>query len=500
MPVASEPARGRHVEVLVVGAGASGIGAAVTLRGMGVTDFVVLEKEASLGGTWRDNTYPGCACDVPSALYSFSFAPNPEWTRAFAAQPEIRAYLEDVARRYGVVDHVRCGVALTCARWDDTDHVWVVETTQGRWTAGVLVAGAGPWNEPLVPDVPGLESFPGRVFHSSRWDHGYDLSGRRVGVVGTGASAVQFVPAIQPRVRELHVFQRTAQWVLPKPDHRVPRAERWVLRHLPLARRALRRFEYVAMEALGVGFRHPWILRAVQRVGLAHLRRSVKDRRLRAALTPDYTLGCKRLLMSNTYYPSLTRSNVEVHPTAVREVRGSTVVGADGTERELDAIIFGTGFHILDMPLASLVHDARDRCLADVWDGSPQAYLGTTVSGFPNLFLLLGPNLGTGHSSAFMILEAQLAYLADALRQMRRHGWSRVDVRPGVQDAYNAQVQEALPGTVYNSGGCSSYYLDANGRNSFIWPWSTGRMRTRIRDFDPGDYEISRRVPARVPA
>jgi cation diffusion facilitator CzcD-associated flavoprotein CzcO len=492
----------RRVEVLVVGAGASGIGAAVTLRGLGVTDFVVLEKAATVGGTWRDNTYPGCACDVPSALYSFSFAPNPGWTRAFAGQPEIRAYLEDVARRYGVLDHVRCGVEMTHARWDPAREHWQVESTAGRWTARTLVAGAGPWNEPLLPDIPGLASFPGSVFHSSRWNHDYDLSGRRVAVVGTGASAVQFVPAIAPRVQRLHLFQRTAQWVLPKPDHPVPRAERWVLRHVPGAQRALRAFEYAAMEALGVGFRNPWILRLVQRIGLAHLRRTVKDPRLREALTPDYTLGCKRLLMSNDYYPALTRPNVQVHPTAVREVRGSKVLGADGTERDVDAIVFGTGFHILDMPLASLVHDGEGRSLAERWHGSPQAYLGTTVSGFPNLFLLLGPNLGTGHSSAFMILEAQLAYLADALRQMRVHDWSSIDVRREVQEAYNAEVQQALPGTVYNSGGCSSYYLDANGRNSFIWPWSTGRMRQRIRAFDPSEYDVreSPVSPARIPA
>jgi cation diffusion facilitator CzcD-associated flavoprotein CzcO len=228
----------------------------------------------------------------------------------------------------------------------------------------------------------------------------------------------------------------------------------------------------------------------------------VKDPWLRASLTPDYTLGCKRLLMSNDYYPALTRANVQVHPTAVREVRGSTVIGHDGTERDVDAVVFGTGFHILDMPLATLVHDGSGRTLADRWKGSPQAYLGTTVSGFPNLFLLLGPNLGTGHSSAFMILESQLAYLADALRQMRANGWSSIDVRPSVQAAYNAEVQDALPRTVYNSGGCSSYYLDANGRNSFIWPWSTGRMRRRIRAFDAEEYDVREhpRTGERVPA
>jgi cyclohexanone monooxygenase len=296
----------------------------------------------------------------------------------------------------------------------------------------------------------------------------------------------------------MHLYQRTAQWVLPKPDHPVPHLERWVLRHVPGALNALRALEYAAMEALGVGFRRPWILKLVQRLGLAHLRRAVKDPALREALTPDYTLGCKRLLMSNNYYPALTQPNVEVHATAVREIRESTVIGADGAAHEVDAIIFGTGFHILDMPLSSLVHDHRGRSLADHWQGSPQAYLGTTVSGFPNLFLLLGPNLGTGHSSAFMILEAQLAYVADALRFMRDQDWTSIDVRSEAQDAYNAEVQAALTGTVYNTGGCSSYYLDTNGRNSFIWPWSTGNMRKRIRRFDPADYDVRKRLPRQL--
>lgn len=493
MSLPPEPAGSTEVEVLVVGAGASGIGAAVMLKQLGVSDFVVVEKADSIGGTWRDNTYPGCACDVPSTLYSFSFAPNPNWTRAFAGQREIRSYLESVASRYGVLDHVHCGAEVTRAQWNAEVERWEVETTAGRWSPRVLIAGAGPWSEPLIPDIPGPGSFPGRVFHSSRWDHDHDLTGQRVAVVGTGASAVQFVPAIQPLVGSMHLYQRTAQWVLPKPDHLVPHLERWVLRHVPGAQRALRALEYAAMEALGVGFRRPWILKLVQRLGLAHLRRAVKDPALREALTPDYTLGCKRLLMSNSYYPALTQPNVDVHAAAVREIRGSTVIGTDGDTCEVDAIIFGTGFHILDMPLSSLVRDHRGRSLADHWQGSPQAYLGTTVSGFPNLFLLLGPNLGTGHSSAFMILESQLAYVADALQHMRDQNWTSIDVRSEAQDAYNNEVQQSLTGTVYNSGGCSSYYLDANGRNSFIWPWSTGRMRKRIRRFDPADYVVRKR-------
>ncbi|HVJ94586.1 MAG TPA: NAD(P)/FAD-dependent oxidoreductase [Labilithrix sp.] len=481
----------RHFEIIIMGGGPSGIGAAIQLRQRGIFDFALFEKANALGGTWRDNTYPGCACDVPSALYSYSFAPNPEWTRAFAGQEEIRAYLETVARRHGVPEHVRFGVEVLRARFRAQTKLWELETNRGVFTARVLIAGTGPWHEPLVPELPGLSDFPGKVFHSSRWDHTYDLTNQRVVVVGTGASAVQFVPKIQPRVSALHLFQRTAQWVLPKPDHYVPHVERWLLRTAPAAQRALRAAEYAAMEAFGLGFRRPWILQQIQRIGLLHLRARVKDRALRERLTPDYTLGCKRLLMSNSYYPALTKSNVSVYATAVREIRGSTVIGADGSTAEADAIIFGTGFHILDMPLADKVFDSEGRSLAAHWRGSPQAYLGTTVSGFPNLFLLLGPNLGTGHSSAFTVLEAQLAYTMTAICTMRARGLATMDVRPEVQAAYNAEVQRELPRTVYNSGGCSSYYLDVNGRNSFSWPWSTNALSARVGTFDLDAYDVT---------
>jgi cation diffusion facilitator CzcD-associated flavoprotein CzcO len=479
------------VDVIVIGAGISGIGAAIKLREAGITDFAVLDKGSDLGGTWRDNTYPGCACDVPSALYSYSFAPNPEWTRAFAPQSEIQAYVRATAERFGVMPHVQLGVEVRRAAWNGR---WELTTNNGRYTARALIAAAGPWHEPRIPDLPGLAGFDGPAFHSSRWRHDADLRGKRVAVLGTGASAVQFVPAITPDVDRLHVFQRTAQWVLPKPDHHVPRAERWLMRTVPGAQKAQRYAEYAGMEALGLGFRHPWLLRQVQRIGRAHLRATVRDPELRAKLTPNYTLGCKRMLLSNSYYPALTRPNVDVHATGVSRVDGRTVVGADGTHAEVDAIILGTGFHILDMPVADHVFDAENRSLAAHWAGSPQAYLGTTVSGFPNLFLLLGPNLGTGHSSAFMILEAQLAYAVDGIRQLRDAGWPSADVRPDVQAAFNARVQAALPSTVYNAGGCASYYLDANGQNSFAWPWSTGRLRRRVRDFDPSEYVIGERI------
>jgi cation diffusion facilitator CzcD-associated flavoprotein CzcO len=481
----------RDFEVIIVGGGPSGIGAAIQLGEAGITDLVLLEKGATLGGTWRDNTYPGCACDVPSALYSYSFAPNPEWTRAFASQPEILAYLERVAEARGVGRRARLGVEVRRARWDRARHRWFVETSEGTYSARFLVSATGPWHEPKVAQIPGLTEFPGEVFHSSRWNHGYAFRGKRVAVVGSGASAVQFVPKIQRDVARLHLFQRTAQWVLPKPDHAVPPFERWVMRALPFAQRALRAAEYVAMEAFGVGFRYPWLLERLQRSGLRHLERTVTDPVLRARLTPSYTLGCKRVLLSNSYYRALAQPNVDVYATALARIDGRRAVGADGSSAEVDAIVFGTGFQILAMPIADRIFDGDGVSLAATWKGSPTTYLGTVVSGFPNLFLLLGPGLGTGYSSAFTILEAQLRYVTSALRKIRAQPIAAVDVRADVQAAYNAAVQQALQRTVYNSGGCSSYYLDANGRNSFSWPWSTFALERRVRTFDLRDYEVA---------
>lgn len=487
MPDSPRPAPDH--EVVVVGAGPSGIGAAIRLREAGVSDLVILEQADDFGGTWRANTYPGCACDVPSALYSFSFAPNPAWTRAFAGQPEILTYLRDVAERHGLEQVTRFGTEMKRARWEGDR--WRVGTNRGELTARFLVAGAGPWNEPMMPDIPGLEEFEGPVFHSSQWDHSVDLTGLRVAVVGSGASAVQFVPEIVPHVSRLHLFQRTAQWVLPKPDYPIPAMVRRGMRRLPVAQRLLRSIEYAGMETLGTGFRHPRLMRLLEWAGRAHLRATVPDRGVRARLTPTYTLGCKRLLFSNSYYPALARPHVEVHATAVAGLRGNQVRGVDGSTAEVDAVILGTGFKILDMPVADRIVDAAGRSLAEHWRGSPRAFRGTMAAGFPNAFLLLGPNLGTGHTSAFTILEAQLELLVSAIGQARAQDWTALDVRPEVQDRFNAEVQAALPGTVYNAGGCSSYYLDENGQNSFSWPWSTGRMLREVPRFDVSEFTIT---------
>ena len=478
--------------VIVIGAGISGIGAAITLRKAGIEDLVVLEKGDQVGGTWRDNTYPGCACDVPSALYSFSFAPNPNWTRAFAGQAEIQDYLLRTVAQFDVEPSIRFGVEVLGARWDAVTATWQLKTSKGDYSARSLIAAAGPWHEPNLPQFPGLETFAGPVFHSSRWDHSVDLTGKRVVVVGSGASAVQFVPEIAPDVERLHLFQRTPHWVLPKPDHYVPRAERLVLRTVPGAKQALRRGEYAGIESLGFAFRHPRLQPMLKALGRANIRRAISDPRLRATVTPDWEVGCKRPLVSNDYYPALARPNVDVHATGVSEVRGNVVVGTDGTEVYADVIIFGTGFKILDMPVADRVRNGAGTSLAEQWDGSPQAYLGTTVAGFPNLYLVLGPSLGTV-TSAFVIVEAQLGYIAQALTHQRAAGAATVEVRSGVQEVFNSRVQNALAGTVY-SASCHSYYYDGNGRNSFSWPWSTDRLSAMLSRFDPDDYAFARGI------
>ncbi|MEV8530144.1 NAD(P)/FAD-dependent oxidoreductase [Streptomyces sp. NPDC052000] len=484
---------GRDVQVLVVGAGFSGIGAAIRLRQEGVRDLLVLEKAPHIGGTWRDNTYPGCACDVPSSLYSYSFAPNPDWSRTFAGQREIHGYLRVTADRYGVGDVLRCGVQVLQAWWDGAR--WQLETTDGAYSAKALVLATGPWHEPRRLDVPGLGEFPGPVFHTAEWDHSVDLTGRRVAVVGSGASAVQIIPAIQAQAAAVHLFQRTAQWLLPRPDLPVPPALHWCLAHLPGVQRTIRACQYGLQEGFGYAFRHPRLVGPVQAAARAHLRLAVRDRALRQALTPDYRLGCKRLLTSSTFYPALTQPHVHLHPTAVSAVRGRSVIGADGTGTEADVLITATGFRIGELPLARSVHGVNAGTLHETWDeDGPQAYLGTSISGFPNLFLLLGPNLLAGSTSAISVLEAQLTYLCAALKHLRLGGYTSMDVRPAAQAAYNTSVQEALRTTVYNVGGCSSYYFTPSGRNTFCWPWSTGRLVRRLSRFDASAYTC--RAPA----
>jgi cyclohexanone monooxygenase len=360
--------------------------------------------------------------------------------------------------------------------------------------AGKIISCVGYLHEPILPDLAGLAEFDGPVFHSSRWDHDCDLRGKRVAVIGTGASAIQFVPEIQPLASELVLFQRTPQWILPKPDHALSGLERGLFSLRPVLA-AWRKMLYGGFEAFGIGFRQTAVLKVIERLARWHLKRTVADPQLRAALTPDYTLGCKRILMSNNYYPAVNQPNVEVLPTGVREIRGNTVVGTDGSERDVDVIILGTGFHVSDVPVAKHVRDADGKSLDDHWRGSPEAYRGTTIKGFPNFFLILGPNLAIGHNSAFIVIEAQLDYVMAALRAMRERALSSIEVKASVQARYNARVQKDLQATVWNTGGCSSYYIDANGKNSIGFPWSTFEMRRLLSSFELSDYAVQSQQP-----
>jgi cation diffusion facilitator CzcD-associated flavoprotein CzcO len=484
-----------HHRIVIVGSGFSGLGMAIRLLEDGERDFVVLERAGELGGTWRDNTYPGCRCDVPSHLYSFSFAPNPGWSSTFSPQQEILDYLRDVARRYGVLPQVRYHTELESAEWDEESSRWWLETSQGPMTADVVVLGQGPLSEPRLPDVPGIDSFEGKAFHSAQWDHDHDLDGERVAVVGTGASAIQFVPAIQPRVGSLHIFQRTPPWVVPHPNRPMTAVERAVYRRLPVAQLAMRAGIYFARESFVLQFRHRRVRRLATKMALRQLEKQVPDPELRDKLTPRYELGCKRILPTDEWYPALMQPNVEVVTEGIREIRPRSIVAADGSEREVDTIVFGTGFHVTDIPIAAQVRGREGRPLADEWDGSPMAYKGAAVAGYPNLFFLVGPNTGLGHNSIVFMIESQVNYVADALRTMRRRGARTVEVRPEAQAAYNAELDERTRGTVWVSGGCASYYIDRNGRNSTLWPTFTWPFRRRTREFDEGAYALGAPAP-----
>ncbi|MFI1397451.1 flavin-containing monooxygenase [Streptomyces sp. NPDC020681] len=496
-----EQVRHGHVRVAVIGSGFGGLGAAVRLRREGITDFVVLERADSVGGTWRDNSYPGCACDVPSHLYSFSFAPNPDWPRTFSGQEHIRAYLEHVTDTFRLRPHIRLDTEVELMTWDNDELRWEIETSRGTYTADVVVSATGPLSDPKVPEIPGLAEFPGKVFHSARWDHDHDLRGKRVAMIGTGASAIQIVPAIQPQVGQLTLFQRTPPWVMQRMDRRITGAERWLHRQLPFTGAARRGLLWGIRELQVQAFtKRPNELGLIESLAKANIARSIKDTELRAKLTPSYRIGCKRILLSSEYYPALAQPNVDLVASGLAEVRGSTLVAADGTETEADVIVFGTGFHVTDLPIAERVIGADGSTLAQAWKDGMQSLRGATAAGFPNWMTIIGPNTGLGNSSMILMIESQLNYMADYLRQLNvLGGRAALAARPSAVAAWNRRVQERMKRTVWNTGGCTSWYLDASGRNTTIWPGTTREFRVATREVDLAEYEVVR-APANDPA
>jgi cation diffusion facilitator CzcD-associated flavoprotein CzcO len=476
--------------VAIIGAGFAGLGMAIRLKQEGIDDFVVLERAGEVGGTWRENHYPGCCCDVPSHVYSYSFELNPKWERGFAPQDEILGYLKHCAEKYGVRPHIRFDREVTEAAWDDEAKRWKIETGAGEtFTADVLVNAGGALSEPKDPDIPGLDSFAGTTFHSARWDHDHDLEGERVAVIGTGASAIQFVPAIQPRVKKLHLFQRTPPWVIPRWDHKITKVEHTLLR-IPGTPALVRAVLYWMLETRVWGFRHPRIMRVADRVARWHLKRQVSDDSLRRKLLPDYTMGCKRILISDNYYPSLDTPNVEVVTDGVAEVKAHSIVTKDGAEREVDTIIFGTGFAVTKPPIAQKIRGKDGRSLAEHWATSMQAYKGTTVAGFPNFVMMTGPNTGLGHNSMVFMIESQLNYVMDALRLLDQRGAKTFEVKPAEVARYNDRLAEEMEGTVWTAGHCQSWYLDDTGRNTTLWPSFSWSFRRSTREFDADVYEV----------
>lgn len=483
----------RHHRVAIIGSGFGGLGLAISLTQRGITDFVVFERGGDVGGTWRDNTYPGAACDVPSQLYSYSFAPNPEWTQSFSAQPEIQRYILDLTERYGIRARTLLDCPVTAAVWNAAGY-WDITTADGHHTADVLVSAAGPLSTPKLPDIKGISSFKGRLFHSAQWDHDYDLTGKRVAVIGTGASAIQIVPSIAGQVAHLDLYQRSAPWVLPRVGHRYTALERLLYRRSPAARRLARTGVYWLRESMVLWqVKYPPLADLIGMFARIRLRWKVRDPELRRKVTPTHRLGCKRMLISNDYYPALLRDNVDVITDGIAEVREHSILGEDGVERDLDAIVLATGFKIADSPTFDLITGADGTTLAETFQtGGLTAYKGTAVSGFPNLFAILGPNSALSYTSAVFTIECQIAYILDAIDTIAREGLAGVNVRPETQTAYNRDLREKFEDTVWTDG-CTSWFVDEEGRHAALWPDFSFRFRKALERFDIDAYEVTRK-------
>ncbi len=477
-----------ETKIVIVGAGFAGLAAAIRLKQEGEHDFIILERGSQVGGVWRDHHYPGCACDVESHLYSFSFAPNPKWRNKFGRQGEILTYLNEVTSAYDIKDQICFFHEVRRMDWIDSKSKWRIQTNQVEFQASFVIGAFGALSEPAIPSIKGIERFQGEKFHSAHWHKTYTSKGKRVAVIGTGASAIQFIPEIQPEAQQLIVFQRTAPWVVPRLDGPIRESTQALYQRFPFLQKLARLKVYLLREIRVMGFRHPRMMKKAEQIALEHLNTAVQEPELRKKLTPTYRMGCKRILLSNTYYPALANPNVQVNTNRIQEVTEDGVIDSSGQKVEVDTIIFGTGFQVTEMLFARSIYGRNGTSLSEEWKGSPKAYMGTTVVGFPNLFLLQGPNTGLGHTSVILMMEAQVEHLIKTIRYMKKKTLKTIEPSEKAQQRFIDETDESMKGTVWTAGGCSSWYLDQTGRNSTLWPGYTFSFRKKATQWNVGDY------------
>jgi cation diffusion facilitator CzcD-associated flavoprotein CzcO len=480
----------------IVGGGFGGVGAAVMLRRAGYGDITVFERAERIGGVWHHNTYPGAACDVPSHLYEFSFAPNPRWSRRYAPQPEIQSYLEQVAGRYGVLHRVRTGTEVQRARWEEDRSRWVLETSAGTHAADVLITACGQLSVPSVPALPGLDDFAGPAFHTAQWRHDVDVTGKRVAVVGTGCSAIQVVPAIQPLVSQVDVYQRSSGWTVPRTDFAYRERTKRLFGRFPALRR-LERLSILAFYDLGAAAQtsQRWLRPSFRAIGRYQINRAIKDPALRRKVTPRDEIGCKRVMVTDDWYPTLTKPNVELVTDRIAEITPDGILTADGTHRAADLLVLATGFKTHGFVAPMEVLGTGGRALAEEWAGVPHAYLGLSVPGFPNMFLLYGPNTNGGTGSVIFTIEAGMRHVLSAVQELHRTGMSSIEVKRDAAEAFDRELRAALGKTVWHTG-CTNWYVDENGNDPNQWPWLWNTYRRRTARVAPDAYQLS--APAAV--
>lgn len=480
-------------QVVIIGAGFSGIVAALRLKASGRNDFIMLEQASEIGGTWRDNTYPGCACDVPSNLYSIANQPNPNWSEMYAPQAEILIYMKQVIEKNDLSKHIRYNTEAYICEFLTENAYWKITDRKGKsLTAQMVIFGAGPLNRPHIPDINGLANFKGKVIHSGKWDNNYDLTDKKVAIIGTGASAIQIVPTIAPIIAEMTVFQRSAAWIDDRNNHFVSGLQKKLFRHFPFLQQLIREILYWAVEARGTFFvgnklAHKYITwRCLQK-----LKREIPDPELRQKLTPNYKVGCKRVLTSDDYYPTFMRENVHLVSEKITEITENEVITADGKSHKVDTLILATGFTAAEIHTDRQVRGLQQRELFSEWlKTGMQAYKGTCVSGYPNSLFILGPNTGLGHSSMIHIMESQMNYVMQYIETLEKKGKNTyLDIKAPVQAAHNEVIQNLFKDTVWATG-CKSWYINSQGKNTILYPRLTLQFRKNLQQFDAQDFDF----------